>query len=287
MAFRVGRSQSFCGSSSPPIRTFPGAGAFGSDRALLWLVFCLAVRLGAAAADPSQPRIDTYKIIHVYPHDPSAFTQGLVYSDGHLYESTGLNGQSSLRMVDLSTGQVLQRYNLPGEYFGEGLTDWGSQLVQVTWQNGTAFVYDRFSFSLRAKLHYSGEGWGLTHDPTSLILSDGSPTLKFLNPESFREIKRISVHDGQGQPVKHLNELEYIHGEVYANVWQTDRIVRISPRTGRVLGWIDLSGLVDKRELSDPGAVLNGIAYDVKGGRLFVTGKLWPKLFEIKVIERP
>jgi len=278
---------------SPALRTncisrwFRGAGTSGSRRAFLLLVFGLTARVGATPADQPQPRVATYEIVHVYPHDPSAFTQGLVYSEGHLYESTGLNGQSSLRMIDLSTGRVLQSYNLPSEYFGEGLTDWGSQLVQVTWQNGTAFVYDRFSFSLRARLHYSGEGWGLTHDQTSLILSDGSPTLKFLNPESFREIKRISVHDGQGNLIKDLNELEYIHGEVYANVWQTDRIVRISPRTGRVLGWIDLSGLVDKRDLPDPGAVLNGIAYDAKGGRLFVTGKLWPKLFEIKVIERP
>ena len=256
-------------------------------------VLCLAPFLWAALAsawpaDPPQAvRTDTYQIVHIYPHDPSAFTQGLVYSDGHLYESTGLNGQSSLRMVDLPTGRVLQRYNLPAEYFGEGLTDWGSHLVQLTWQNGTGFVYDRFSFSLRGSFHYEGEGWGLTHDRTSLILSDGSSTLRFLNPESFREIKRISVHDGPGSPIKNLNELEYIHGEIYANVWQSDRIVRISPRTGRVLGWIDLSGLIDQRELQDPGAVLNGIAYDAKADRLFVTGKLWPHLFEIKVVPRP
>ncbi len=224
--------------------------------------------------------------MHVFPHDSSAFTQGLVYSDGHLYESTGLNGQSSIRMVDLATGQILQRYNLPSEYFGEGLTDWASQLVQLTWKNGVAFVYDRFSFSLRHTLHYTGEGWGLTHDQTSLILSDGSATLRFLNPESLREVKRISVHDGQGNPIKNLNELEYIRGQIYANVWQTDKIARISPRTGRVLGWVDLAGLMDPRELPDPDAVLNGIAYDAKGNRIFVTGKLWPRLFEIKLIER-
>ena len=261
--------------------------ALGLARAFLLVTFCWAAPPSARPADqPRSVRTDTYQIMHVYPHDPSAFTQGLVYSEGHLYESTGLNGQSSLRMVDLSTGRVLQRYNLPSEYFGEGLTDWGSHLVQLTWQNGTGFVYDRFSFSLRSTFHYQGEGWGLTHDATSLILSDGSPTLKFLNPESFREIRRISVHDGPGSPINNLNELEYIHGEIYANVWQTDRIARISPRTGRVLGWIDLTGLIDQRELQDSSAVLNGIAYDAQGSRLFVTGKLWPKLFEIKLIPR-
>jgi glutaminyl-peptide cyclotransferase len=263
-------------------------GVVGFRRALpLAPLLCAALVSANPADEPQAVQTDTYRVIHVYPHDPSAFTQGLVYSDGHLYESTGLNGQSSLRMIDLSTGRVLQRYDLPAQYFGEGLTDWDSHLVQLTWQNGTGFVYDRFSFSLRSTFHYQGEGWGLTHDATSLILSDGSSTLKFLNPESFREIKRISVHDGPGSPVKNLNELEYIHGEIYANVWQTDRIVRISPRTGRVLGWIDLSGLIDKRELQDSSAVLNGIAYDAKGDRLFVTGKLWPSLFEVKVVEHP
>ncbi|HXW93078.1 MAG TPA: glutaminyl-peptide cyclotransferase [Terriglobales bacterium] len=265
-----------------------GALLLGFPRALLLVGFLCAALVSAQPAErPLATRTDTYQIVHVFPHDPSAFTQGLVYAEGHLYESTGLNGQSSLRMVDLSTGQVLQRYNLPNEYFGEGLTDWGSQLIQLTWRNSVAFVYDRFSFSLRNTFHYGGEGWGLTHDQRSLILSDGSATLRFLNPESFREVKRISVHDGQGNPVQNLNELEYIHGEIYANVWQTDKIVRISPQTGRILGWVDLAGLMDQRELPDPDAVLNGIAYDAKGNRLFVTGKLWPKLFEIKVIPRP
>lgn len=265
-----------------------GGPLVGFPRALLLAGFLWAAPGSAQPGHrPAGTRTDTYEIVHVFPHDPSAFTQGLVYSDGHLYESTGLNGQSTLRMVDLSTGQILQRYNLPSEYFGEGLTDWGSQLIQLTWRNGVAFVYDRFSFSVRNTFHYKGEGWGLTHDKTSLILSDGSATLRFLDPESFREVKRISVHDGQGTPIQNLNELEYIQGEIYANVWQTDTIVRISPRTGRVLGWVDLAGLMDQRELSQPDAVLNGIAYDAKGKRLFVTGKLWPRLFEIKVIPRP
>jgi glutaminyl-peptide cyclotransferase len=246
--------------------------------ALLYTAFIPAA--GAASPD----HMDSYQIVHVYPHDADAFTQGLVYLDGKLYESTGRNGRSSLRMVDLSSGRVLQRYDLPVEYFGEGLTNWGSDLVQVTWKTGAGFVYDQFSFALRRTFHYEGEGWGLTHDEKALILSDGSPTIRFLDPTSFREIKRISVHDSTGHPLMNLNELEYIHGEIYANIWQTDKIVRIAPQTGRVLGWIDLTGLMDKRELAESDAVLNGIAYDAKGDRLFVTGKLWPKLFEIRVV---
>ena len=204
--------------------------------------------------------------------------------DGHLYESTGLKGRSSIRMVDLSTGRVLQRYDLPTEYFGEGLTTWGANLIQLTWKAETGFVYDRFSFALRRTFHYQGEGWGLTRDEKELILGDGTSVIRFLDPTSFRETKRISVNDDKGQPLKNLNELEYIHGEIYSNIWQTDQIVRISPRTGKVLGWIDLSGLMDKGQGADPDAVLNGIAYDSKGDRLFVTGKLWPKLFEIRVV---
>ena len=252
----------------------------------------LASWLGAggialAANAGVSPTPDGYQIVHAYPHDPKAFTQGLVYVDGHLYESTGLNGRSSLRMVDLQTGRILQHHELAAEYFGEGLTNWGSSLVQLTWKAGTAFVYDRFSFALQRTLHYPGEGWGLTQDGKSLIMSDGSPVLRFFDPRTFREIRRLSVVDENGQPVLDLNELEYVRGEIYANVWHTDRIARISPRTGKVLGWIDLSGLIDKSQLSDPDAVLNGIAYDSRFDRLFVTGKLWPRLFEIKVVHRP
>ena len=206
--------------------------------------------------------------------------------DGHLYESTGRNGKSSIRMVDLTTGRVLQHYDLAAKYFGEGLTSWSSELIQLTWQAETGFVYDRFSFAPKRTFHYPGEGWGLTHDAKSLILSDGTPVLRFLDPQSFSEIKRISVRDEQGHPVSNINELEYIHGEIYANVWQTDKIVRISPRTGKILGWLDFSGLMDKSQLADPDSVLNGIAYDAKGDRLFVTGKLWPTLFEIKVVHQ-
>lgn len=238
------------------------------------------------AAPPVPVRVDGYQIIHTYPHDPKAFTQGLIYIDGHLYESTGLKGRSSLRMVDLTSGDVLQKHNLPEEYFGEGLTDWGSTLIQLTWTSHIAFVYDRFSFSQQGRFHYDGEGWGLTHDQTNLILSDGTAYLRFLDPKTFRVVRRIRVADDSGHPVDNLNELEYIHGEIYANVWQTDEILRISPRTGKILGRIDLAGIIDKAELQGEGAVLNGIAYDATQDRLFVTGKLWPKLFEIKIVPR-
>lgn len=237
------------------------------------------------AAAPPVP-VDSYEIVHTYPHDPNAFTQGLVLVDGNLYESTGRQGHSSLRMVDLATGWILKEYDLPKQYFGEGLTDWGDTLVQLTWTSGVAFVYDRSTFTVRRTFHYTGEGWGLTHDSTSLILSDGSATLRFLDPNSFRELRKLKVLDENNRPVPNLNELEYVRGEIYANIWHEDRIARISPRTGRVLGWIDLSGLLKPDEVSDPEAVLNGIAYDAKSDRLFVTGKLWPKLFEIKIVPR-
>lgn len=225
---------------------------------------------------------ETYRVVHVYPHDGQAFTQGLVYAGGHLYESTGLNGHSSLRMDDLETGRVLQVRNVPDRYFAEGLTNWGSTLIQLTWQAHTAFVYDRFSFRLLRTFHYEGEGWGLTQDGRHLILSDGSATLRYLDPATFRETRSITVKD-HGAPVTQLNELEYIHGQIYANIWHSDRIARIAPATGQVLGWIDLSGLLPESQRSSPEAVLNGIAFDAAHNRLFVTGKLWPKLFEIKV----
>ena len=225
---------------------------------------------------------DAYQIIHTYPHDPQAFTQGLAFVDGHLYESTGLYGKSSLRMVELETGRVLQLHNLPKQYFAEGLTNWGSTLIQLTWKVGTAFVYDRFSFRLLRSFQYPGEGWGLTQEGKRLILSDGSATLRFLDPTTFQQIRTLHVTD-HGSPIDQLNELEYVHGEIYANVWQTNKIARISPRTGKVLGWIDLTNLLPDSQRTSPDAVLNGIAYDSLHDRLFVTGKLWPKLFEIRL----
>jgi glutamine cyclotransferase len=228
---------------------------------------------------------DTYRIVHTYPHDSHAFTQGLVFVDGRLYESTGINGQSSLRMVDLETGRVLQGQPVESKYFAEGLTNWGSTLVQLTWESHVGLVYDRFSFRLLRTFSLAGEGWGLTQDGKSLIVSDGTPVLRFFDPATFAEVRRVIVKD-RGKPVTDLNELEFIQGEVYANVWHTDRIARISPRTGKVLSWIDLKGLLPESERSSPEAVLNGIAWDPAGHRLFVTGKLWPKLFEIDVVPR-
>jgi glutaminyl-peptide cyclotransferase len=248
------------------------------------LATSLALVLVAVCATAQTLVVDSYQIVHTYPHDPDAFTQGLVYVDGQLYESTGRNGHSSIRMVDLSTGKVLRQYNLAVKYFGEGLTNWGNELLQLTWQTQLGFVYDRSTFAWKRSFQYNGEGWGLTHDDKQLILSDGTPVLRFLNPQSFLETRRISVTDERGRPVVNLNELEYVRGEIYANIWQSNQIVRISPKSGKVLGRIDLTGLIDKSQLRDPNAVLNGIAYDEKAGRLFVTGKLWPKLFEIHLV---
>lgn len=251
------------------------------------LVFVCAVTARPCAAGLLDPaNADKYEIVHAFPHDPNAFTQGLVYANGHLYESTGLYGKSSVRLVELETGRVLQQHDLPTAYFGEGLTVWRNNLVQLTWKAKTGFVYDSFSFAVQRTFHYDTEGWGLTHNSKELILSDGSAVLHFLNPQSFQETRRLQVHDDQGRAIVNLNELEFINGEIYANVWQTDEIVRISPRSGRVLGWINLSGLIDKRELPNSDAVLNGIAYDSTLNRLFVTGKLWPTLFEIRVVRR-
>lgn len=248
-------------------------------------VLLITIAIFSAASSPSVD-VATYQIVHTFPHDPRAFTQGLLYIDGHLYESTGLRGHSSIRMVDLNTGRTLQKYDLTADQFGEGLTDWGSTLVQLTWQAHKGLVYDRFSFALLRTFPYQGEGWGLTHDDRQLIMSDGTPDLRFLDPKTFRETGHLHVTSQNGQPVEDLNELEYVRGEIYANIWHSDRIARISPRTGKVLGWIDLSGLRDQSTLSNPDAVLNGIAYDSKGNRLFVTGKLWPKVYEIKVVPK-
>ena len=246
-------------------------------------IVLLAIAIASAAAPPATQTWG-YQIVHTYPHDPRAFTQGLLYVDGHLYESTGLRGQSSIRMLDVNTGRVLQKYDLPANEFGEGLTDWGSTLVQLTWQAHKGFVYDRFSFALLRTFTYTGEGWGLSHDDKQLIMSDGTSYLRFLDPKTFQETRRIHVTTPSGEEIPDLNELEYVRGEIYANVWHSDRIARISPKTGKLLGWIDLTGLRDPSTTSNPDAVLNGIAYDAKDNRLFVTGKLWPKLYEIKIV---
>ena len=224
----------------------------------------------------------TYRVVHTYPHDSNAFTQGIIYLNGHLYESTGIQGRSSLREEDLESGRILRYQALSSRYFGEGLTNWGNTLVQLTWQSHTALVYDLNTFRFVRTFHYPYEGWGLTQDGKNLILSDGSSKLYFLDPATFREVRRINVTD-HGASIDQLNELEFIHGEIYANIWHKDRIARISPASGKVLGWIDLSGLLPPGSVSDPEAVLNGIAYDSMHDRLLVTGKLWPKIFEIKL----
>ncbi len=231
---------------------------------------------------PTQLESCSYQIVNTYPHDDNAFTQGLVYYDGELYEGTGLYGDSSIRRVDLETGKVLQKTDLNDNFFGEGITLFDDQIIQLTWLSNTGFVYDSESFEKLQEFTYPTEGWGLTHDGDNLIMSDGSDSLFFLDPETFEEVKRISVSD-QNEPVENLNELEYINGEIFANVWMSDRIARISPQTGQVVGWIDLSGLRNPSLATNQDAVLNGIAYDIENDRLFVTGKLWPELFEITI----
>jgi glutamine cyclotransferase len=227
--------------------------------------------------------IYSYNIVNTYPHDPDAFTQGLVFENGVLYEGTGRFGQSTLRRVELETGAILQIRELADQFFGEGITIYGDRIIQLTWQSNVGFVYDKNSFDLLQQFNYSTEGWGITHDGEHLIMSDGTSTLHFLDPQTFEEINQLAVFEDNG-PVTRLNELEYVQGEIYANVWQTDRIARISPATGTVVGWIDLEGLLTAEDRSEQVDVLNGIAYDVGADRLFVTGKLWPKLFEIELI---
>jgi glutamine cyclotransferase len=237
---------------------------------------------GAVSAVP----VYGYRIVNVYPHDPEAFTQGLVFRDGILYEGTGLRGESTLRKVDLESGDVLQLYSLPPQYFGEGITIYGERVIQLTWQEETGFVYDKSSFDLLETFTYTTEGWGITHDGTRLIMSDGTATLYFWEPETFEEIGRVQVYDDVG-PVVRLNELEYIQGQVYANIWQTDLVGIIDPQSGQVTAYVDLAGLLGPEDRIERVDVLNGIAYDAAGDRLFVTGKWWPKLFEIELVPPP
>jgi glutamine cyclotransferase len=222
-----------------------------------------------------------YEVVKTYPHDTNAFTEGLVYDSGFLYESTGINGYSTLRKEDLKTGQTLQLYSLPPQFFGEGITIFGDRIIQLTWQSQKGFVYDKDSFDMVGEFSYRGEGWGITHDDNRLIMSNGSATLSFLDPVTFKIIGDVQVNDGN-TPVTNLNELEYIHGDVYANVWHQDKIAIINIQTGQVKGWINLTGLYDTSN-TDPENVLNGIAYDANSERLFVTGKRWPQLFEINL----
>ena len=222
-----------------------------------------------------------YEIVNTWPHDRDAYTQGLVFHEGKLLESTGQEGRSSLRLVEPETGKVLKKINVPRPYFAEGITFFKGKIYQLTWQHQLGFIYDE-SFEKLGEFSYRGEGWGLTNDGSSLILSDGTNRIRFLDPDGFQVKRTISVLDGD-TPVDRINELEYVHGEIYANIWHKDRVARIEPQTGRVVGWIDLTGLRALSDAKDNEAVLNGLAYDESKDRLYVTGKLWPKLFEIRV----
>jgi glutamine cyclotransferase len=225
----------------------------------------------------------TYEIINTFPHDRKAYTQGLVFQNGVLYEGTGLPGRSSLRKVELETGNVLQTHKLSAEFFGEGITIFADKIIQLTFQENVGFVYNKDTFELLRKFNYPTEGWGITHNDKHLIMSDGTPTLYFLDPETFEQVRSIKVYD-RGVSVWGVNELEYVEGQIYANIWPAEQIAIISPQTGRVMSWINMKGLLTKQDRSQPVDVFNGIAYDKENGRLFVTGKFWPKLFEIKVI---
>jgi len=234
------------------------------------------------ACEPKEQGIPTYahRVVKVFPHRPDAFTQGLAFADGFLYEGTGMHGRSTLCRTKLDTAKVLERRILPQQYWGEGITIFKDQIIQLTWKARTGFVYDKTNLKFLHRIKYATEGWGITHDTQHLIMSDGSATLYFRDPNTFATVRKIQVTDDRG-PVRELNELEYIKGRVFANVWQTDRIAIIDPNTGHVTSWIDLRELAAKHPHGD---VLNGIAYDAAQDRLFVTGKFWSSLYEIELL---
>jgi glutamine cyclotransferase len=263
---------------------------------LLLVGSSLAVACGASSPAPPEARAASavaepavaqygYEIVRSHPHDPAAFTQGLTIADGQLYEGTGLYGQSSLRRVDLTTGAALQQIALDGRYFGEGVAVVGDRIVQLTYQTGVGFVYDRTTFAKQKEFTYSGEGWGLTYDGQRLIMSDGSDTLRFWNPDTLAEVGRLRVRDGD-RAIDRINELEYVDGAIYANIWQEERIARIDPKTGVVNAWIDMSNLLTATERSRGVDVLNGIAHDPKTGHFLITGKLWPWVFEVRFVKK-
>jgi len=246
-------------------------------RTLVLVLFLLSA--GYAVAAP----VMGYRVVAKYPHSTASYTEGFLYLDGLFYEGTGLTGQSALLAIQPETGKVLQQVRMAPQYFGEGVIDWGANIYQWTWQSHVCFVYDRFSLRPIKQFTYTGEGWGITRTAKELITSDGTATLRFRNPETFQETRHILVKDGK-QQIDQLNELEYIHGEIYANIWHSDQIARISPIDGHVIAWIDLTGILPDDQKINRESVLNGIAYDAKHDRLFVTGKQWPTVFEIKVI---
>ena len=244
-------------------------------------IVCISAASLVAQRRPAP--VQAARVVATFPHDPASFTQGLVFADGQLYESTGLVGESTLRRVDLATGQALQRINVPAPHFAEGLALVGSELLQLTWRGQVGFVYDKKTFAQKRTFTYDSEGWGIAYDGTSrLVMSDGSDTLTFLDPKTLKAIRTLRVADA-GTPVGNLNELEWIEGEIWANVWMTDRIARISPATGEVNAWLDLSSLYPRAQRAPAADVLNGIAYDPATRRIFVTGKKWPRLYQVTV----
>lgn len=238
---------------------------------------------GVAVAAPAP--VDGYKVVATYPHSTTNYTEGFLYLNGLFYEGTGMVGRSAVMAIDPPTGTVKQRHDVPPPYFGEGIVDWGPYLYEWTWQTHVCFVYDRQSMKVVKQFVYAGEGWGMTRTQNELITSDGTDTLRFRDPATFDETRHIVVKD-DGKPIIQLNELEFIHGEIFANVWHSNRIARISPKDGHVIAWIDLTGLLPVVLNIDPESVLNGIAYDAQHDRIFVTGKQWPTIFEIKVVSR-
>ncbi len=242
-----------------------------------------AVPTATPTPEPPAPSY-TYKVIHAYPHDTTAFTEGLFVDDGVFYESTGLNGKSTLRKVEIETGKILKKKDVPAEYFGEGLAELNDKLYQLTWQTKVGFIYEKGTFNKTGEFAFESEGWGLTTDGIDLIQSDGTDKIRFIDPKTFKVKRTISVVGG-GAPLEEINELEYIEGEIYANVWKTNSIVRIDPATGKVVGWIDMTGILSTAEAANAD-VLNGIAYDHDKKRLFVTGKYWPKVFEIELVKQ-
>jgi glutamine cyclotransferase len=247
------------------------------------LVAAVSALLYLYFRSPAGPVVWTYEVVNTFPHDREAFTQGLVFEGGVLYEGTGLPGRSELRKVELETGNVLQTHKLSDEFFGEGITILGSRIIQLTLESKVGFVYDKETFELLREFNYPTEGWGLTHDGDHLIVSDGTPMLYFIDPETFERIRKMMVFE-QDDAVWGLNELEYVNGQIYANVWSVERIARIEPETGQVIGWIDMKGLLTPEDRGEEIDVFNGIAYNPANGHLFVTGKFWPKLFEINLV---
>lgn len=275
-----------CTPLDPPKRHRPLIPMRTSFRKIL--LTCLVLTAAAAHPGPSQAAeggipIYHYNVVHTYPHDPKAFTEGLYYDGGFIYESTGQLKESTVRKVRLDTGEVVQKLDTPPDYFGEGIIASGNRILQLSWQEGVGFIYDRKTFKLLDRIHYSGEGWAMTRDATHIYMSDGTPSIRILDPNTFAQTGSIHV-TANGKPLAQINELEWVKGEIYANIWQTAIIARIDPKTGNVVGWIDLRPLVAAQDVADPSNdVLNGIAYDAAKDRLFVTGKRWKSLYEITV----